>query len=725
MANGSVPVDQVRILNYNNQDIGMGFNSDTGLSPGTALDFDLPSPIESSESQADVTIVTSHEELMSTLHMSADVEGRYAFSSGGMKVDFSKKTGYNSSSTFVVAHMVINNTIQRGKNFKVKSDLQNLLNTPDGVDTFNKAFGDAFVRAHIGGGEFYAVMRVTSVDSKTETDLSVTLQADVQGGVAGGSFNGKLDTANSDAKTQSEFSVQYYQKGGVGGEESGATLSVDEIKARLKAFPDAVKNHPFPYFIEVASYDTIPLPLGTKEQQEDFLLALADADSKKLDYLQKHNDCEFAFEHPEYFSDPPPKPQLLQASSTYLQLLNGAIAHAVRLSNGEINPPQFFDPSKLTPPITVPDLQLRKRDVGLETSFAQWWVDKDKPEMRKSDHDLVVDIANAAIPELSDFSSIVDPGGDPAKTAQLQAAAMAHVVASFQKYDWDHPGIHDAGRAKLQSLSALPTMLPATVKSLAFSGNAITDTRGLEAFATLVELDLSHNALASIAELGALGDLRTLSLVDNAISDVSPLANCTTLETLDLSGNDITDLTPLGSCKALTDLTLSGTVLFSNGVRSRSGNPIANAVALKDVPGLANPLVTGQVLAVRYGMLPDGPAAQFTGTATRIGNSCQFRVHLTRGADAVDDVWTLRAVRRVSPADYDSYAAFFPGVMPGDFPTSGAMLSIERASQGEQLEINMAFVDPNNPSKAGIDLDAFPAFGTKIRLPTFDAVVTA
>jgi hypothetical protein len=63
--------------------------------------------------------------------------------------------------------------------------------------------------------------------------------------------------------------------------------------------------------------------------------------------------------------------------------------------------------------------------------------------------------------------------------------------------------------------------------------------------------------------------------------------------------------------------------------------------------------------------------------------------------------------------------------MPGDFPTWGAMLSIQRASQSQQLEVNMAFVDPNNPSKAGIDLDAFPAFGTKIRLPTFNAVVTA
>ena len=77
---------------------------------------------------------------------------------------------------------------------------------------------------------------------------------------------GALDKANSDQKTKSEFFVKFYQKGGAGENEIGTTLSLDDVKARMKGLPEAVKNHPFPYFIEVATYDTVPLPTPPKVQ---------------------------------------------------------------------------------------------------------------------------------------------------------------------------------------------------------------------------------------------------------------------------------------------------------------------------------------------------------------------------------------------------------------------------------------------------------------------------
>src|SRR5262249_18662285 len=159
-------IPQVRRLNYNGEDIGMGFNSDTGLPIGTCLDFTQPKENLSQEAESDVTIVTTHEDLMSKLHMSADLEGHYAFASGGGKVDFSTSTQYNSSSTFVIARMVLANTVDRATDFKLKPDFQHLLDTDP--TAFSRAFGDSFVRAHYKGGEFYAVMRVTSVDSKTQ-----------------------------------------------------------------------------------------------------------------------------------------------------------------------------------------------------------------------------------------------------------------------------------------------------------------------------------------------------------------------------------------------------------------------------------------------------------------------------------------------------------------------------------------------------------------------------
>lgn len=721
MANAT-NVAQVRKLNYNGEDIGMGFNSDTGLAIGTCLEFTPPTGTLSQEAESEVTIITSHEDLMSKLHMAAELEGHYAFSSAGGKVDFSTSTQYNSSSTFVVAKMVLANTVNRGKDFKLKPEFQHLLDTDQAA--FSRAFGDSFVRAHFTGGEFYAVMRVTSVDSKTQSNLAVSLQTDVQTGAAGGSFKGDLEKANQSENTRSEFTAKFYQKGGAGENEIGSTLDVDEIKQRLHHFPNAIVSHPFPYFIEVATYDTVPLPTPRKEQQDDFLLALSDADAKKLRYLQARNDCDFAAQSPEFFFEPPAPAVLHGISAVYTALINAVILHAIGVSKGDI-PPILFDPSKLTPPLTEPTLVLRKRDAGLETSFTDFWVNKDNPATRKTDRDLARDIGMLAAGQLNDFSSIVDPGGDPVKTARRQGDALSRVLASFREYDWDHAGVHMPGRGPLESLSSLPAMLPKTIQSLSFPRNAISDTKGLDQFTSLSFLDLSHNAVTSIGELGSLTALRELQLVDNLISDLGPLSSCKSLETLDLSGNNIADLTPLGACRALKNLTLFGTALFINGVPRPSGNPISNVLALANVPAMANPFTIGNVLSVRFGALTDGPAAQFTGTATRIGKSHAFRVHLTRGGQTVDDVWTLRQIGAVTPSFATDLKIFFPTVNAGDVPADGASFTIHRDSDASSFQINFSFVDAANPKKSGVDLATYPAFATKIKFPTVDATVVS
>jgi hypothetical protein len=48
-----------------------------------------------------------------------------------------------------------------------------------------------------------------------------------------------------------------------------------------------------------------------------------------------------------------------------------------------------------------------------------------------------------------------------------------------------------------------------------------------------------------------------------------------------------------------------------------------------------------------------------------------------------------------------------------------------RASVAGPFDLNISYVDPNDPRKAGIDLKAYPVFGTKIKIPTFDAEVVS
>lgn len=709
-------VPQVRRLNYNGEDIGMGFNSDSGLAIGTALDFTLPNSDIAQTATSDFTIVTSHEELMSKLHVSAEAEGRYGVVSGGAKVDFSKDTSFNSTSTFVVARMVVTNTVSRGKDFKLKPDLQALLNTdPKG---FQRAFGDSFVRAHYKGGEFYAVMRVTSVDSKMQSKLGVQLHLEAQGLAASGSFKGSFDTANSTQNTKSEFQLHFYQTAGAGRAEIGTPLDLEEIKTRLKDFPDAVLRHGFPFFIEVATYDTIPLPIN-KEQEAAFLIALADADDKKLKYIQGRNDCQFASEHPEYFFQPPARPVLLSMAGTYTQLANAAIDHALAVSRGETV--HLFDPSALSPPVAEPDLVLRKRDTGLEGSFADWWTTKDNPGTRKNDHDLVEDIGNLAASQLNEAGQFAD---------QRQfGEALARIISSFRSYDWNGAGTHRRGRGPLSSLSALATMLPLTISSLAFSGDVlgedalgeITDTKGLEQFTSLVTLDVSHNKIDSITELTELKALRRLDIVNNLVSDLTPLRGCISLQELDISGNDIEDLAPLAACKDLRKITLSGTTLVKNGVASRSGNPLTNIRGLAEVPSMRNPFTVGSVLSIRFGVLSEGAMAQFNGTANRLGNSGLFRVHLTRGGEILEEVWGLQSISKLTATEVEGFSMFVRDFMLGDIPMTGSAFNLVK--RNETFGIRLGFVDPANPEKAVIDLAAFPKFGTTITLPTIDAEV--
>ena len=119
--------------------------------------------------------------------------------------------------------------------------------------------------------------------------------------------------------------------------------------------PAIANQRPIAYETEVVTYDTLPLPVPTPEEQEDFLFALRDARTQKLRFIQTRNDLEFARRNREFFEDLPDNTVLANAATVYVKLLNAVMAHAIALSRGEIRPPRIFDPSLVTPPLEEPD----------------------------------------------------------------------------------------------------------------------------------------------------------------------------------------------------------------------------------------------------------------------------------------------------------------------------------------------------------------------------------
>src|SRR6266511_876681 len=127
-------IAQVRRIIFNDEEIGMGFNSQSGLAVGTALEgFEIPPATLGQTASAHTEIVNSHEQLMSTLGMSFEAQGRYGFFSASAKAQFSESSSYNSSSTFVVASVVVENPLKRGRGFRVTKPAQDLLGGCHGV----------------------------------------------------------------------------------------------------------------------------------------------------------------------------------------------------------------------------------------------------------------------------------------------------------------------------------------------------------------------------------------------------------------------------------------------------------------------------------------------------------------------------------------------------------------------------------------------------------------
>jgi hypothetical protein len=352
----SVQIAQVRRIGYNDERIGMGFNSSSGLAVGTALQGFTVEEDPAAPGQrvtASVDIINSQEELMEKMGMSFEAEGRYGTISGSAKAQFSESTNYNSTSTFVLARCVVQNPFRRGQNFGLTQPASDLLRA-NNAQAFKTAFGDSFVRGLQTGGEFYAVIRITSISTSTQSELSASCQAEAQGLLASGGFKAAFSTANATAQTHSEYAATMYQEAGQG-PQVAPVVSIDEVMQRFKDFPTIALNSAAAYQTEVATYDTIPVPMPSPEEQEDFVFALADARRQKLQFIQTRNDLMFTRQNPDFFTTVPPDQTLQDQIGVYTDLINAVFAHAIKLSRGQVPPDQLlFNPARENPPLTVP-----------------------------------------------------------------------------------------------------------------------------------------------------------------------------------------------------------------------------------------------------------------------------------------------------------------------------------------------------------------------------------
>lgn len=347
---------QIMLIPFDGQEIGQGYNSATRESLGTALSVDNigEGPVDGQTSATSFVMVTTQESLLESLGVSASADVRIGLFSGDAKMSFAESHSVNSFSSFVAGRSFITNAMKHGHGFKLTPEAEKLV-VAGRMDEFKTAFGDMFVRSLKTGGEFIVVARITSVSEEHQTKLAAALHGEYTSLTTGVSFSTAFETAMKETQSKTEVTVFMTQTGGQGGQVSFTGPDATKILDRLSNLPQSVHDHPGGYETELASYNTIPIPVPTPVEKEARETVLADCLSQKTHFLKVIADLDLALgvDGPKLFDKLPPADDLARIQGQYRQALNALMRHAIRVSKGEMDPPQEFVANPAPPAVSL------------------------------------------------------------------------------------------------------------------------------------------------------------------------------------------------------------------------------------------------------------------------------------------------------------------------------------------------------------------------------------
>lgn len=302
MTDQSTNIPWTEGMNY-----GMGVNLLNGDIAGKAVDPGVISAPTQAGGQAttyNLSLINSIEELYSSIGLSVEASGHYGLFNASGKYGYAKESKFNSQSTFLLARCVVENAFTQAEDVQIRPDAASLIEQGK-ITLFQQRYGDGFVRGMQTGGEFFAIISITSSSREDQKSIAASLQAKYGGLFASAQVDVNLDETSRSKIAKSELRISTFQRGGSGDEQS-LTADIEEVMARLKAFPAQVKNSPVPYDVQVASYNTVALPEGPSpvdiRLQKDSLI---DYERIRLKLLTLRNDIEFLQLNPNLFVDPP------------------------------------------------------------------------------------------------------------------------------------------------------------------------------------------------------------------------------------------------------------------------------------------------------------------------------------------------------------------------------------------------------------------------------------
>ncbi len=285
----------------------MGVNLLNGAVAGKGVDPGTPTEPTGASGQSvsyNFTKILTLEDLYSSVGVSAKASGHYNLFSASGKFKFLNETKFTSQSIFLLARCIVENSFQQCEQAVLTLNAAELIKAGK-ADQFQERYGDGFIRGMQMGGEYFAIISISSSSQEIQQSTAASLQAQYGGVVGSAGIDVKLQERTKELITQCQINITTYQRAGAG-EEQAFTDDIEEVLKRMYEFPSIVLGKPVPYEVQVASYRTIDLPDSPNiidiENQKS---SLADYARLHMKLITLRNDVEFIQTHPRYFTNPP------------------------------------------------------------------------------------------------------------------------------------------------------------------------------------------------------------------------------------------------------------------------------------------------------------------------------------------------------------------------------------------------------------------------------------
>jgi hypothetical protein len=255
---------------------GQGANPDLGTLHGTAIEFEsLSSPIGTGQRvNFHLQVVTTNEEMMSALSVTANVSYSSAVFSGNASAQFLNNRSVSRYSTFVVARCVVKNPEQVITGPRPKAEVDEWRQQHSKAD-FQKLYGDEFLSGFITGGYYFGIIQVHSTSEAKQQEIAAAVAGNGWGVTGDASVTSRLQSVTESL----EKDVVVYRDGG----DSGQALprTIDEMIDQIINFPGQVRQDAIPFGGIYQRYDE-SIRFSPWKEETGLDLALRRADLNEL-----------------------------------------------------------------------------------------------------------------------------------------------------------------------------------------------------------------------------------------------------------------------------------------------------------------------------------------------------------------------------------------------------------------------------------------------------------